>query len=98
MTTPLKILLIYLGIVSVISIIVCLYDKLFSKANNVKFRIPEKSLLLLSALGGSVAMLLCMLLTRHKTRHAKFMLGIPLIILVQAALIYAGFHFGIFAG
>ncbi len=96
MNTPLKILLIYLGVISVISILVCIYDKLFSKLNNVKFRVPEKSLFVFSALGGSVAMFLCMLLIRHKTKHVSFMLGIPVIILLQAALVYAGFHFGIF--
>ena len=97
MNTPLKILLIYLGVISVISIIVCIYDKLFSKFNNVKLRVPEKSLFLFSALGGSAAMFLCMLLIRHKTKHVSFMLGIPVIMLLQAALVYAGFHFGIFA-
>ena len=97
MNDALRILLIYLGVVSVLSVAVCLYDKLFSKLNNVNFRVPEKSLFLLSALGGSVAMFLCMLIFRHKTKHAKFMLGIPVIILLQAALVYAGFHFGILA-
>ncbi len=96
MTTPLKVLMIYLGVISVISIIVCIYDKLFSKLNRASLRIPENALLLISAVGGSVAMLLCMLLVRHKTKHAKFMLGIPVIILLQAALVYAGFHYGIF--
>lgn len=97
MNTPLKILLIYLGVISVISIIVCIYDKLFSKFNNVKLRVPEKTLFLFSALGGSAAMLLCMLLIRHKTKHASFMIGIPVILLLQAALVYAGFHFGLLA-
>ncbi|MBO5041540.1 MAG: DUF1294 domain-containing protein [Clostridia bacterium] len=96
MSTPLMILLIYLGVISVISLIVCIYDKLFSKFNNVKLRVPEKSLFVFSALGGSVAMYLCMLLIRHKTKHVSFMLGIPVIILVQAALIYLGFHFEFF--
>ena len=65
------------------------YDKKISKKNKVELRIPEKVLLILSALGGSVAMLATMLLTRHKTKHVKFMLGIPLIIILQAALILA---------
>lgn len=97
MNNPLKILLLYLGVISILSIVICVYDKLFSKLNRVSLRIPESALLLISAAGGSVAMLLCMLLIRHKTKHAKFMLGIPVIILLQAALVYAGFHFGIFA-
>ena len=96
MNTPLKILLIYLGVISVISVIVCIYDKLFSKFNKVKLRVPEKNLFLLSALGGSFIMFLCMLLILHKTKHIGFMLGIPAIILIHGALIYAGFHFGIF--
>ena len=97
MNTPLKILLIYLGVISVISIIVCIYDKLFSKFNNVKLRVPEKSLFFLSLLGGSAAMFLCMLLIRHKTKHIGFMIGIPAIILLHGALVYAGFHYGVFA-
>lgn len=40
-------------------------------------------LLLFSALGGSLAMFITMLLIRHKTNHMKFMLGIPLIIVIQ---------------
>ena len=79
--------IIYFAIISLISAIVCIYDKIISKRNKVELRIPERRLLLLSALGGSVAMLLTMLLIRHKTRHAKFMIGIPLIILAQVALI-----------
>lgn len=83
------ILPIYILIMSLISIVVCIYDKKISKKNKVELRIPEKVLLILSALGGSVAMLATMLLTRHKTKHVKFMLGIPLIIILQAALILA---------
>ena len=69
---------------SLISIIVCIYDKIAAK-HNPKHRTREATLLLLSALGGSVAMLITMLLIRHKTKHLKFMIGIPLIIALQAA-------------
>ncbi len=86
----------YIIVMSVISIIVCIYDKKISKKNRVELRIPEATLMLLSALGGSVAMLICMLLTRHKTKHFKFMVGIPVIILIQAAAVFALFYFGIF--
>ena len=95
MTLPVKILLIYLGVISLISIVVCIYDKRISKLNKVSLRTPEKTLLILSALGGSVAMFVCMQLIRHKTKHAKFMIGIPVIFLLQCALVYALFHFGI---
>ena len=49
------------------------------------WRVRESTLLIVSALGGSIAMLLTMLLIRHKTRKPKFMLGIPLIIILQIA-------------
>jgi uncharacterized membrane protein YsdA (DUF1294 family) len=91
----LTILLAYIAIISPISIIVCIYDKKISKKNRVELRIPEKTLLLLSALGGSIAMFVTMLLIRHKTKHVKFMLGIPVIILIQAAAIFALAYFGI---
>ena len=82
----LKILLGYLLAISVISIIVCIYDKIAAK-HNPKHRTREATLLLLSALGGSVAMFTTMLIIRHKTKHVKFMLGIPLIMIAQAAAV-----------
>ena len=86
----------YLVIISLISIIVCIYDKGISKKNKVELRVPEKTLMLLSAIGGSVAMYITMLLIRHKTKHVKFMLGIPLIIALHSAIVYLLFHFNIF--
>lgn len=85
----LKIAIAYLAVISFISIIVCIYDKIISKKNKVQLRISERALLILSALGGSVAMLVTMLIIRHKTKHVKFMLGIPLIIVAQAAIVIA---------
>ena len=76
----------YLAAISVISIIVTCYDKIAAK----KFpghRTREKTLFLLSGLGGSVAMFITMQIIHHKTKHLSFMIGIPLIILAQVALI-----------
>lgn len=78
----------YLGLISLVSVIVCIYDKIASK-HAKRHRTREKTLLLLSALGGSVAMLATMLLIRHKTKHVKFMLGIPLIIVLQIVAVVA---------
>lgn len=89
-----KIIPIYLVIISLISIVTCIYDKIAAK-RMPKHRTREASLLILSALGGSVAMLVTMLIIRHKTKHVKFMLGIPLIIALQIAAcigIYFAFH------
>jgi uncharacterized membrane protein YsdA (DUF1294 family) len=87
-----KILLIfilaYLLIISIVSVCVTVYDKRAAK-KRPKERTRESTLLLLSALGGSVAMLLTMYSIRHKTKHMKFMIGIPLIIAVQVAAIVA---------
>lgn len=94
---PLIIFTIYVLAISLISIIVCIWDKIISKKNRVELRIPEKVLLILSALGGSVAMLLCMLIIRHKTKHVKFMLGIPLIIILQFVAVFALFHLSLFS-
>lgn len=77
----------YLFCISLCSVVVCVYDKRISKRNNVKLRIPEKSLFIWSALGGAVAMYVTMKIIRHKTKHTSFMVGIPLIILLQAALL-----------
>lgn len=78
----------YLAVISAISVAVCIYDKLASIA--IKgHRMREALLLFLSAMGGSVAMLLTMLLIRHKTKHPKFMIGIPIIIIVQAAAVFS---------
>ena len=85
-STPILIVLVYIALISLISIIVCCYDKIAAK-KFTKHRTRESTLLLLSALGGSVAMLLTMFAIRHKTKHAKFMVGIPFIITAQVAIV-----------
>lgn len=77
-------LLIYLAVISLISVIVTVCDKLAARKR--KNRVSENTLMLLSVLGGSVFMYLTMHLIRHKTKHLKFMLGIPLIFGAQCAL------------
>lgn len=71
----------YLALISLISAMVTVRDK--SAARRGKRRTSENTLMLLSALGGSAVMLMTMLLVRHKTKHMKFMVGIPIIILFQ---------------
>ena len=76
-----KITLIYFIIISLVSMIITVHDK--SAARKGEWRISEQTLLMLSAFGGSFAMLATMLLIRHKTNKIKFMAGIPLIIVLQ---------------
>lgn len=73
-------------IVSALSVLVTVIDKLV--AGKKRSRVPEQTLFLLAVLGGSAAMYLTMLLIRHKTKHKRFMLGLPLILIVQLALWY----------
>ena len=65
------------------------------RAINSGRRIPEILLFLLAALGGSAMMLVMMLLIRHKTKHKKFMIGIPIIIVLQAIAIYCLAQMGV---
>ena len=77
----------YLSIINIIAIILTLYDKRAAKKRS--WRIKKRTLLFVSALGGSVAMLFTMLIIRHKTKHAKFIAGIPVIIILQIAALLA---------
>ena len=80
-----KYFLIYLAVVSLIAVIITISDK--SRAKKHKRRIAEKTLFGTAILGGSAAMYLTMLAIRHKTKHKRFMIGLPLIMIVQAAAI-----------
>ena len=77
----------YLAVISVVSVGVTVYDKWAAKHRTDR-RIRESSLLAFSVLGGSAAMFVTMLIIRHKTKHPKFMIGIPVIMAVQAALVW----------
>jgi len=74
-------LFIYLILINIIAICVTVSDK--HRAVKHKWRIPESTLLILSALGGSFSMLVTMRVIHHKTKHKKFMIGIPVIIFLQ---------------
>lgn len=88
-----KFIFLYLTVISLISVIVCVADK--SRAKKGKWRIKESTLFLLSALGGGAAMYITMRVIHHKTLHKRFMIGIPLIIIIQATLLISVRYFGI---
>ena len=79
-----KLLLYYLLIINAAGLLLMLVDKWKAKKN--RWRVRESTLLLVAALGGSVGCLIGMYLFRHKTRHLKFTLGIPLILAGQCVL------------
>lgn len=82
-------MLIYCVIISFITIIVTVCDK--RSARKGGRRVSEAMLILLALLGGAVAELVVMKKIRHKTLHKKFMIGLPLIILLHIALVIVYF-------
>ncbi len=74
----------YLVLINALGLALMLLDKRFAKKN--RRPIPEATLLGVAALGGSVGSWIGMYHVRHKTRHPKFYLGIPLLIAAQLAL------------
>ena len=82
----LRILLIYFMAINIITFIAYARDKRLAKKPNAR-RIPEKTLLLLAAIGGSIGALIAMYTLRHKNLHKKFFLGVPAILLAQIALV-----------
>jgi len=84
---------VWLAAVSGLAVILTLYDK--RAASRGARRVSERTLLLVCAFGGSAAMLAAMRAVRHKTKHPKFMVGIPVMIAVQiAAGVVAWWRFG----
>lgn len=85
-----RIITYYLIIINVLAFLVYGLDK--QKAKRGAWRIPEATLLLLAAIGGSVGAFAGMQVFRHKTRHLKFTLGVPVIFLLQVAAGYLVFR------
>ena len=79
-----RLLILYLLIMNAAGAVSMLMDK--RKAKKKLWRIPEATLLGIAALGGSVGSLIGMYAFRHKTRHIKFTLGIPAILIAQLIL------------
>ena len=58
------------------------------RARERRWRVPEETLLLLAAFGGSLGALTGMLLFHHKTKHRKFRFGVPVLLAAQLAVLY----------
>lgn len=79
-----RLILLYLIIINAAALLLMLADKL--KARRGAWRISEATLIGVAAIGGSVGALIGMHLFRHKTRHVKFTIGIPVILALQIML------------
>ncbi len=86
-------LLVYLFLINAVAFFLMLADK--KKARKNRWRIPEATLIGVAAAGGSIGSLLGMYTFRHKTKHPKFTIGIPFILVLQivlAFLLYTHLH------
>ena len=87
-----QILLVYLLLVNAAGFLLMLVDKIKAKRN--LWRIPEATLMGVAVIGGSIGAIAGMNLFRHKTKHAKFYIGLPVILVLQImAVICIAFYF-----
>ena len=82
---PLHVVLAYFITVNVLGLVLFGIDKW--KAKHDKWRISEATLLSLTAIGGSIGAWVGMKVWHHKTMHKKFKYGIPLVMVLQLALL-----------
>lgn len=80
-----RFLVIYGILINLLAVFLTVVDKV--RAQRGKWRVPERVLFGVALLGGAFLMYNTMRLIRHKTRHRRFMLGLPTISLVQALLL-----------
>ena len=80
-----EVVLIYLLIVNAIGFLLMTVDKYKAKKN--LWRIPESTLMTVALIGGSIGSLIGMYTVRHKTKHLKFTIGIPVILVLQIAAV-----------
>lgn len=77
-------MVIYLIVMNAAAFLVMLADK--NRAKKKLWRVPEAVLFILALLGGSLGIWAGMYLGRHKTRHIKFVIVIPLILVLQIVI------------
>lgn len=84
-------ILVYYISISIPSVIITVYDKIAAIKKAV--RIPERTLMTFAALGGAAAMYVTMKTIRHKTLHKKFMIGLPVFIILHTLIIGLSYYF-----
>ena len=81
---PVWILVIYLVLINFVLFLTMAIDK--SKAKRDKRRVPEATLFLMALIGGSIGGIAGMYTFRHKTKHMSFVIGFPVILALELAL------------
>ena len=85
MTIQTKIVVGYVLTMTVIGFLSMYIDK--RKAIKHQWRIPEKTLFIIAILGGSIGSNLGMTICRHKTKHWYFVIGMPVILILQIIIV-----------
>lgn len=85
MVIQLKLIVVYLTVMTLLGFMSMYIDK--KRAREHKWRIPEKTLFLIAILGGSIGTNLGMRVCRHKTKHWYFVVGMPMILVLQIAAV-----------
>ena len=80
-----KLILMYLLIVNALGLLLMIVDK--NRARKRLRRISENNLFTVAILGGSLGSIIGMQMMHHKTRHRKFTIGMPVILVCQMALL-----------
>ncbi len=80
-----RVIVIYAAAINIAAFAAYGIDKQKAKRNN--WRTPERVLIMLAVIGGSIGSLAGMIVFRHKTKKPKFYVGIPVILLIQIILI-----------
>lgn len=76
----------WLAVANILGLLLMGADK--SRARRGQWRVPEKTFFLLALLGGSIGCWGGMYLFHHKTRHWYFVVGMPLILIVQILILF----------
>ena len=84
--TSLHFFILYIIVINIISFLFTGLDKFYAKNN--MYRISEKSLFILAFILGAPGEYLAMQIFRHKTKHLKFVIGIPLLIILNIIITY----------
>ncbi len=80
-----KYIIAYIIIINIITYIAYAYDK--HQAKRHKWRVRESTLLFLALAMGSIGALAAMYTTRHKTKHKKFTVGVPLLLILNIMML-----------
>ena len=81
----------YIIIINIISFFIMLYDKRQAIYHN--FRISEKTIFIVSLLLGGISTYVGMYVFRHKTKHLKFTIGIPIVIILNIISVFYIFNY-----